>query len=75
MALKENMWLSLPHIFLKTVKIYHRIQKNSIFPNILTILNENLLVVSKFCYTFAKEIKNDGFLIQCLTFKNKIRIW
>ena len=30
-------------------------QKNSIFPNILTILNENLLVVSKFCYTFATE--------------------
>ena len=36
--------------------------KNSIFPNILTILNENLLVVSKFCYTFATEIKNKGFL-------------
>ena len=28
-------------------------------------------MVSKFCYTFANEIKNDGFLIQYLTFKNK----
>lgn len=48
----------------KITKIFNFFIKYYIFPNILTILNENLLVVSKFCYTFATVIKNDG-----LTFK------
>ena len=58
------MWLSLPHIFLK----YYIFSTGYKKITILTILNENLLVVSKFCYTFATQIKNKWFL------KNKFNI-
>ena len=54
------------YFFLKTVKIYHWIQKNSIFPNILTIFKEKNLEIRKNICTFATEIKN-------ITIKKSIR--
>ena len=47
--------------FNKYQKISNFFIKYYIFPNILTILNENHLVVSEFCYTFATQIKNEWF--------------